>query len=85
MKNALHFIKQDTAIRLKVCGSSIDQQTSIPLNGAMYPAFLPYFYQFEYPIEYALYEIKDDIQYVQSLDNVYKTKFAKGNQKEKNN
>ena len=51
-----------------VCGTDIDPQTSIPLHGSIYPDFLPYYYSFQYPIEFALAEIKDDIRYVQSLE-----------------
>ena len=53
---------------ITVCGTKIDPQTSIPLHGGAYPDFLPYYYTFQYPIEYALAEINDDIRYVQSLE-----------------
>ncbi len=53
---------------IRVCGNDIDPQTSIPLHGGVYPDFLPDFYTFQYPIEYALADIREDIRYVQSLE-----------------
>lgn len=53
---------------IRVCGTDIDPRTSIPLHGSLYPDFLPYYYSFQCPVEFAFAEIKDDIRYVQSLE-----------------
>jgi PKD repeat protein len=52
--------------QITVNGTNIDAQTVIPLPGNKLPYFLPYYYTRCYPIKLLMYQIHNNVRYVQT-------------------